>query len=408
MPLKFVDICNGMGGFRTAMQRVYPDSQCVFSSDIKKTAIKVYKDNFGEDCHNDITRINPQNVPDFDILCAGFPCQAFSSAGKRRGFLDTRGTVFFYILQIIKEKKPPHIIMENVEGLLTHKKGQTFQIIKGCLENEGYYVYHRVISGVDVGVPQDRRRVYIVCTQDKPFEFEEPVVLNEIKLSNVLQQGVTNRYVHDNVTKKLLASFSGEELNGKKVNDKRGGDGNIHSWDMGLKGEVQGSARELMNKFLTQRRRKSWAKINNVKWSDGMPLSVENIRTFHDVDNLRELLSDLVNKGYMKEVHNGWYDMYGGKLSFSVAHILHPNEPTPTIVATDANKLVVVDNGKLRRLTLVEFLRLFGYDDDYDFSSVTYNQALDLLGNSIVVPIVEEILHLLNFGKKHTSFPTLQ
>lgn len=396
MTLKIVDICCGMGGFRTAIQRVHPNTECVLSADIKKTAIKTYKDNFGENCQNDISNIDHSKIPDFDILFAGFPCQSFSIAGKRRGFEDTRGTIFFYILSLIKAKQPSYIIMENVEGLLTHKKGQTFGIIKKSLEDEKYYVCHRVISGIEVGIPQNRRRVYIVCTKDKPFEFRLPLINENIKLNNILQKGIANMYINDSVSKKLLKTFSPEELKGKKINDKRGGDDNIHSWDIGLKGLVCNSSKELMNKFLFQRRRKSWAKLNKVKWKDGMPLSIDNIRTFHDVENLEDILVTLADKGYLKKVEDGLYDMYGGKLSFSITHILHPDEPVPTIVATDANKLAIVDNEKLRRLTLIEFLRLFGYDDNYNFSSVTYNQALDLLGNSIIVPIVEEIIRSLN------------
>lgn len=375
------------------METVYPEALCVFSADIKASAVTAYMVNYGDDCKCDLTTIDPENIPDIDLLMAGFPCQAFSSAGKRRGFEDTRGTIFFFIMRIVQAKRPVYVILENVEGLLTHAGGKTLNVILETLKEAGYHVTHKVISGIDVGVPQDRRRLFIVGVRnDKggPYVFDlSPPTPSTF--SDVMEHGIQEGIISDSVSEKLLERYTAEELHGKKINDKRGGDGNIHSWDLGLKGDVSLTHRELMSKFLTQRRRKSWAITNKVTWSDGMALSVSNIETFHNVDNLDEILTDLVRVGYLKETEPGWYDMYGGKLSFSIAHILDPERATPTIVATDADKLAVVDGGVLRRLTLTEVCRLFGYDG-YDLSCVTRAKALDLLGNSVIVPVIESIL----------------
>ena len=161
---KFIDLFAGVGGFRLAMQNL--GGKCVFTSEWDKEAQKTYKVNFGEVPFGDITKKETkQFIPDaFDVLCAGFPCQAFSIAGKRGGFDDTRGTLFFDVAEIIKEKKPKAIFLENVKGLRNHDKGKTLETILNVLRNDlGYYVPEpKVVNAKDFGVPQNRERIYIV------------------------------------------------------------------------------------------------------------------------------------------------------------------------------------------------------------------------------------------------------
>jgi DNA (cytosine-5)-methyltransferase 1 len=136
---------------------------CIGYSEIDKYAIKVYERNYnGHKNYGDATKINPEELPDFDLLVGGFPCQAFSIAGKRRGFDDTRGTLFFDIARILAEKKPKHLVLENVKGLLSHDQGRTFQTILGVLADLGYRVEWQVLNSKDFGVPQNRERVFIV------------------------------------------------------------------------------------------------------------------------------------------------------------------------------------------------------------------------------------------------------
>lgn len=136
---------------------------CVGYSEIDKYAIKVYERHFsGHKNYGDATAINPTDLPDFDLLVGGFPCQAFSIAGKRAGFDDTRGTLFFDIARILKEKQPRHLVLENVKGLLSHDSGRTFTTIIGVLTDLGYLVEWQVLNSKDFGVPQNRERVYIV------------------------------------------------------------------------------------------------------------------------------------------------------------------------------------------------------------------------------------------------------
>jgi DNA (cytosine-5)-methyltransferase 1 len=136
---------------------------CIGYSEIDKYAIKVYEGQFrGHTNYGDATTINPKELPDFDLLVGGFPCQAFSVAGKRAGFDDTRGTLFFDIARILKEKRPRHLVLENVKGLLSHDSGKTFQTILGVLSDLGYFVEWQVLNSKDFGVPQNRERVFIV------------------------------------------------------------------------------------------------------------------------------------------------------------------------------------------------------------------------------------------------------
>ena len=158
----FIDLFAGVGGFRIAMQNL--GGKCVFSSEIDKYAKKTYELNFGEVPFGDITKIDEKNIPEHDILCAGFPCQAFSIAGKRKGFDETRGTLFFDIARIIKEKQPKAFFLENVKGLRNHNKGKTLKTILKVLRKDlGYFVQEpKIINAKDFGVPQNRERIFII------------------------------------------------------------------------------------------------------------------------------------------------------------------------------------------------------------------------------------------------------
>lgn len=160
----FIDLFAGIGGFRIALQSL--GGKCIFSSEWDANAQKTYFYNFGEIPYGDITKESIKNcIPDgFDVLCAGFPCQAFSIAGYRKGFEDTRGTLFFDVAEIIKRKRPKAVFLENVKNLYTHDNGKTFAVIKATLEELGYVVYHKVMNSMEyANVPQNRERIFIVC-----------------------------------------------------------------------------------------------------------------------------------------------------------------------------------------------------------------------------------------------------
>lgn len=170
---KFIDLFSGIGGLRLAFESVEAD--CVYSAEIDAHAIEMYKVNFGDNSEQDIREIIPENLPDFDILCAGFPCQAFSICGKQKGFQDaTRGTLFFDILRIVRAKLPKIIVLENVQHLEKHDKGNTLFVIVKTLNELGYSVSYKVLNARDYGVPQNRERIVIVCNRNGLlFDFDK-------------------------------------------------------------------------------------------------------------------------------------------------------------------------------------------------------------------------------------------
>lgn len=191
----FIDLFAGIGGIRLAFESV--GGHCVFSSEFDEDACTTYEANFGEHPSGDITQIDAKEIPDFDFLLAGFPCQAFSIIGKKLGFAnETCGTLFFDIERILKERRPPAFLLENVRNLTAHDKGNTFRIIREHLEALGYHVYAKVLNALDYGVPQKRERIFIVgFLDDVPFEFPPPVPLESRKtLSDILETDVARKY----------------------------------------------------------------------------------------------------------------------------------------------------------------------------------------------------------------------
>ncbi len=167
---KFIDLFAGIGGIRIAFERV--GGKCVFTSEWDDSCQIMYEANFGEKPFGDITKIATDEIPDHDILTGGFPCQAFSIIGNGKGFSDTRGTLFFDIERILRDKKPKAFLLENVKQLTSHDSGRTFKVILKTLEDLGYYIHYKVLNGLDFGVPQKRERIMIVgFKEDYPFEF---------------------------------------------------------------------------------------------------------------------------------------------------------------------------------------------------------------------------------------------
>lgn len=408
--VKYIDLFCGMGGLRTgfeqALKELSLEGSCEFSSDIKESALKAYNFNFNENIEKiDITKVEADEIPDFDFLLAGFPCQAFSSAGNRLGFEDTRGTLFFDVARILKEKQPEGFILENVEGLVNHDKGKTFKVIENTLLELGYKVTSRIINGSDFGLAQSRNRIYIIGHKNNNINIDDYPKKTRV-LGDILEQGV--EVSKTEFTQKLLNHFKITELYGKSIKDKRGGSNNIHSWDIEIKGRVSEKQKNLLNQLLKERRKKEWAKEIGITWMDGMPLTLEQIKTFYFDKELYEMLEDLVEKGYLKFEHPKekignkrvydeskpkGYNIVTGKLSFEYSKILSPFEITPTLVAMDVNKLGVpsLDPLGIRRLTKREGLRLFGYPETYSLDDLSESQAFDLLGNTVCVPVITHI-----------------
>ena len=196
--IKFIDLFCGVGGFHVAMNEACTETglfpECVFSSDIDPYCQDSYETNFGHRPVGDITRIDPGNIPDHDILFAGFPCQPFSIIGQMKGFDDTRGTLFFHIANILKEKRPKAFILENVKQLVGHNEGQTLKVIIKTLQDLGYHVQYAVLNALDYGLPQKRERVLIVGHKD-PILFSYPAPVKPFKpLSEILENKVDKKH----------------------------------------------------------------------------------------------------------------------------------------------------------------------------------------------------------------------
>ena len=195
--LTFIDLFAGIGGFRMAFE--YYGGKCVFSSEIDEHACKTDKENYGEKTCGDITEISNEQIPVHDILCAGFPCQAFSISGKQLGFEDARGTLFFEIARIVNHHKPMILFLENVKNLVRHNKNMTFKYMLNILKDLGYDVYYKILNAGDFGVPQNRERVYIVCFRKDlgvdDFEFPKPFAQHTYLKDILLPDEETGQYV---------------------------------------------------------------------------------------------------------------------------------------------------------------------------------------------------------------------
>ena len=414
--VRFIDLFAGIGGIRCGLEQAIREKGmeplCVFTSEIKPYAVRVLHDNHpAETIAGDITQVETKHIPDFDILCAGFPCQAFSSAGKRQGFADTRGTMFFQVERILRDKKPAGFILENVEGLVNHDNGRTLQVIVNHLEALDYKFSYRVLNSKYFGVAQERKRIYIVGTKKSAPNLDN-FPITQATLADMLEQGLPTE--HTPFIDNLLNQFTVEQLYGKSIKDKRGGNTNIHSWDLGIKGAVTREERELLERIVCERRKKQWATEIGIDWMDGMPLTIKQISTFYQHKDLQSMLDRLSQLGYVKFEHpkklvkkvdkNGntishrepdktkpmGYNIVAGKLSFPISKVMSPEDVAPTLVAMDMQKLYVGDNGGLRRLSLREGLRLCGYPDDIIFN-VDESEGFDLLGNTVVVPVIKAV-----------------
>lgn len=340
-------------------------------------------------------------------MVAGFPCQPFSSAGHKRGFEDHRGGIIFKIIDICEKYKPTFIILENVSNLITLEEGKPLKRICEEFNNIGYFVTYKKLNATDFGIPQNRERVFIVCCLEKQVDLDKIEYGNQtVKLSSIIDYTAGYTDIDSVFAEKILHLHTRTPLYGYKMQDKRGGQNNIHSWDIGVNGEISIDERNLMNKIMTERRKKHWAEKKNIVWMDGMPLTTEEISSFVDYTMLQEMLDNLVSKRYLrlekpknlisgKRVYDEsgelGYNICKGKLSFPITNILDPDSTSPTLTATDSNKLaVIIDNKFLRKLNDSELKSICGFQTSYKLPDGV--DKYDLFGNMVVPNVVEAVL----------------
>lgn len=324
---KFIDLFCGIGGFRIGLER--NGGKCVFSSDIDSFAQQTYHDNFGETPVGDITKVEAKDIPSFDILAAGFPCQPFSYAGLGKGFEDqTRGTLFFDVCRILAYHTPKMFFLENVKGLVSHNKGKTLKVILENLKELGYDVHWKVLSSLDFGVPQKRERWYCVGF-DKKVDFEFPKPLERTPtLRDIVD-------TNDNNPSLKLTKFEMDRIK-------------YHFAHCKEQERVQ---------------------HDNSKYAPNTKKGKYGIFSYQKPDgSLRFHVGD-VAKTQIQEAFYACLDTYA-----------------PTIIAGRTPKMW--DLG--RKLSVLEAKRLQGFPDDYVFT-VSDNQAYKQLGNSVSVPVIEAI-----------------
>jgi len=197
----FIDLFAGIGGFRLALESF--GGKCVFTSEWDKHCQNIYEINYGERPLGDITKIKEKTIPNHDILCAGFPCQAFSISGKQRGFEDTRGTLFFDIARIVKYHKPKLLILENVKNFEKHDSGKTLDKVIKTLSSLGYLIKYKVLNASRFGVPQSRKRIFIICVSKR---FRHNFKKFEIPESNKEYSNLNNLLISDDEVDKKCFS----------------------------------------------------------------------------------------------------------------------------------------------------------------------------------------------------------
>ncbi|WP_242716054.1 DNA (cytosine-5-)-methyltransferase [Microcoleus vaginatus] len=390
--------------FESAARSLNLQTECVLSSEINSDAQLVYQKNFADTPLGDIRLID--KLPEHEILLAGFPCQSFSYAGKKEGFGDTRGTLFFEIARLIDTFKPQAFIFENVRGLVSHDGGRTLETIKSEIKSRGYSFDYFLLNSSNFSLPQNRVRVYLVgilnaspqfglisdlgpkdshSSSHQQLSFFSPLS-QPVTVADILEDNPDPKYDCSpefvNALKQIVNNdFS--RLHGRRLIDYRGGN-SIHSWELGLRGECSLDEIELMNLFILKRRNKEFGSDQ-----DGKLLTKEQIATFFAHPNLDEMLDSLVTKKYLQR-NNNQYKPVSGNFSFEVYKFLDPQKISVTIVASDANRLGVYYHNRVRRITPREAARLQGFSDSFILHP-NDDKAYHQLGNSVSINVVKAV-----------------
>lgn len=399
--IRYIDLFAGVGGIRLGVSQALTkqgiESECVLSSEIDEKACETYQLNFGEYPSGDVKAI--EEIEPFDFLLAGFPCQPFSYAGKRQGFGDTRGTLFFEIERILGKYRPKAFLLENVRGLYTHDGGRTFETIMNKLHELGYGTYDLILNSSDFGVPQNRVRLYILgilgetpkmsLTTNLGAADSHTYKKKEEKLrtvGDILEDNVDAKYYCSSTFENQLRSVVGDDLSvlhGYRLIDYRGGQ-SLHSWELGKKGRCSAQEIKFMNLLVLNRRKPVFG-----KHQDGKKLTIEQIKTFYTDDDILEVIDSLKAKGYLKE-EGGKFNPVCGNMSFEVFKFLDPNSISITLTSSDCNRLGIIQGNKARRITPRECARLQGFPDSFIVNpSDAY--AYKQFGNSVSVPVIEAL-----------------
>lgn len=407
--IKYIDLFAGVGGIRLGVSQALSKngigSECVLSSEINEKACETYQLNFGEYPSGDVKLI--EDIEPFDLLLGGFPCQPFSYAGKRMGFGDTRGTLFFEIERLLDKYRPIAFLLENVRGLYTHDEGRTFNTIMDKLHGLGYWTYDLLQNSSNFGVPQNRVRLYIVGILGAQPEMRLRTDLGaadshrykknsqtltlfdekpRCRVGDVLESNVDEKYYCSEKFQRMLHDAVGEDLSvlhGYRLIDYRGGQ-SLHSWELGMKGKCTDAEIRFMNALIQNRRKPVFGTEH-----DGKKLTIEQIKTFYKEPDIENVIASLLEKRYL-QVQDDKYNPVCGNMSFEVFKFLDPDSISITLTSSDANHLGVIQNNRARHITPRECARLQGFPDTFK-PHPTDNWAYKQFGNSVSVPVIEAV-----------------
>lgn len=376
---KFIDLFAGIGGFHQAMKKF--GGECVFASEIDKDAIKVYKDNYDIDANNDIVKANPDEIPPHDVLCGGFPCQAFSKAGEQNGLNDTRGTLFFEIQKILTKHKTKIIILENVRNLTTHDEGNTWKVIEENLIALGYRLTEDplILSPHYFGIPHLRDRVFIVGIHDPDnvnkkikLKFDKYKLKSENKMTDILDSNkVDNSKYNISEYEEMVLNIWDEFYQGisqkvigfpiwsKYFNSENIEDSSIPEW------------------------KKNFINKNKELYEDNKNF-IDDWLIKHN--NLDELVK--THRKFEWQAGNEINSLWEGIIQFRPSGIrVKRPDVFPSLVAMV--QIPIIGTLK-RRLSPRECARLQSFPDDFQISAID-QEAYKQFGNSLNVKIVEII-----------------
>jgi len=402
-PFTYVSLFSGIGGFETALNRL--GGKCVMASEIDKHANKAYEILYGMPTTGDVTKIAVEDVPDHDLLTAGFPCQSFSIAGKRLGFEDTRGTLFFEIARIAKEKRPKVLLLENVKGLIGHNKGNTIETIVRVLNDIGYTVDFQVLNSKYFGVPQNRERVFFVCVRDdlidrEPWRIEGTNVVAKAKkrLSQIdgiktfnfdwpEQTEVTTRLrdiLEDNVDEKYYLS---EEKTAKLVAQLESHQ-EIDSDGLQMLGKIEGiNGHEQRKKVYSVNGVSPTPSGLGIGGNTEPKIAEEQIYSWEDEFRIRreeQEVRPVLTPDRIEKRQNG-------------RRFKDSDEPAFTLTAQDRHGVAMGKKPRyrIRKLTPLECFRLQGFPDEYYFklkqAGISNSQLYKMAGNAVTVNVVQVV-----------------
>ena len=369
--IKFIDLFSGIGGFRLGLERT-GHYEHVWSNDINEYANKIYTERFGEEGHysGDIRGVDAREIPYHELLCGGFPCQAFSVAGKRKGFEDTRGTLFFEICRIIEAKRPKLLLLENVKGLLNHDGGRTFTVILQSLDELGYWVEWQVLNSKYFGVPQNRERVFIVGHLRGRGGREvfpitgtngETVDERELKFLGGIDSPSVKKWVEDG------NEYSRNFPQGQRVYDSDGLSSTLNSQGGGL-----GAKTGLYTVKETGKNSQS----RRVYDPDGLSPTLSAGKRENSTGQAysHNIIRPVLTPDRLEKRQNGRRFKENGDPSF-------------TLTSPDRHG-VMTNNQRIRRLTPTECERLQGFPDGWT-EGISDTQRYSCLGNAVTVNVIE-------------------